>query len=158
MLILIEQSWQRSAELRQTSGNSYNMYLTKNHNQSMPQVWNIWVALQAAENITAHSNVTIAAAGREASASCCKGSFMAREWDGGQAMKTSENKMNKLRWIIRGPTNQCDKGKVNGSAFSIWSGKGRKTGFPCAWEGILCLTGLWDFCLLREDCADLVKT
>jgi len=39
----------------------------------------------------------MAAAGREASASCCKGSFLAGEWDGGQAMKISENKMNKPR-------------------------------------------------------------
>lgn len=66
--------------------------------------------LQELQETAAYSNVT-AAFGREASASCWKGSYTAGEWDGGQAIKISENKMNKLRWIIKGPRNQDGKGK-----------------------------------------------
>lgn len=112
--------------------------------------------LQELQKTTAYSNIPTTAFGREASASCWKGSSMAGEWDGGQAMKTSEKKINKLRWIIKDPRNQHDKGKVKRSAFNICSSKGRKTRLACAWD-IPCVTGPWDFCLLRDEHADLLK-
>lgn len=148
--VVIEQSWQKSGRLQAAVTVCPSQ---RNIINPCPkcEISGLLHKLQKTQQQT-QINVTAAAAGREASASCCKVSFMAGGRDGGQAMKTSKNNLKKPRWTIRAIREKQT------TAFNTHSGKGRKTGFPSEWAGTLCLTGLWDFCLLHEECTDLVTT
>lgn len=150
MLVLIEQSWQKSGRLQAAVITCPSQ---RNIINLCPKCEIPWLLhkLQKTQQQT-QINVTAAAAGREASASCCKGSFLAGGRDRGQAMKTSKNTRKKPRWTIRAIREKQT------TAFSIHSGRRRKTGFPSDWAGMLCLTRLWDFCLFHNECTDLVTT